>query len=372
MLHVDIPGQAEIARLNAVRATPAVSIYMPTTPLTQEAQQDRIRLKNLLREAVSQMEAADTAKRSIWPIEEAVRELIEDDDFWAYQANSLAILVTPERIRTWRLPNKLSESVSVSDRFHLKPILRAITFPHNAYVLAIGVGACRLIEVTADLPPHVVPVPDLPKDFNQALGKRSHTENRTAMSSGESTSESALLNRYARAVDQALRPVLSGHERPLIVAAAEPLGSIYRSVSTYPHTAETVIAGSPDHTPDHELAAATREILDGIYAGEIDALRGLYAERANQGRATSDIANAARAATYGAIDTLIVDMDAVVPGTVDDDGSVSFAEAASAETYGVVDEITARALGTGARVVAARSADLPDGGQMAAILRYPF
>ncbi|MCB1312987.1 MAG: hypothetical protein KDK29_14425, partial [Sedimentitalea sp.] len=61
MLHVDIPGQAEIARLNAVRATPAVSIYMPTTPLTQEAQQDRIRLKNLLREAVSQMEAADTA-----------------------------------------------------------------------------------------------------------------------------------------------------------------------------------------------------------------------------------------------------------------------------------------------------------------------
>ena len=370
MLHIDIPSQTEIERLNAARSTPSVSIYMRTTPLTQEAQKDRINLKNLLREAISQMEAGDIPKRAIWPIDEAVTALIEDDDFWVHQANSLAILATPEKIRTWRLPNRIEDQVAVSDRFHLKPMLRAVTFPHNAYVLAISVGHCRLVEVSADLPPHDVAVPGLPKNFNDALGKRSHTENRDGMASGEGTSESAMFNRYARAVDHALRPVLSGHERPLIVAASEPLGSIYRSVSTYANTADEVIAGSADHRPDHELAAEARTILDGIYAGQIADLKSLFGERENQGRATGDVASAARAATFGAVDTLIVDMDAHVPGTIADDGVVSFAETADASSYGVVDEITARAIASGARIVAARREDIPGGGDLAAILRY--
>lgn len=145
--------------------------------------------------------------------------------------------------------------VEVSDRAHLKPLLRAVTFPQHAWVLAISIGACRLVEVSADLPPHEVSVPGLPRDFGAALGKRSHLE-QGAMGRSDAMSESALLNRYARSVDAPLRPLLSGHERPLIVAASEPLGSIVRAVSSYPHTAEATIPGSADHTPDHELADA--------------------------------------------------------------------------------------------------------------------
>ena len=81
----------------------------------------------------------------------------------------------------------------------------------------------------------------------------------------------------------------------------------------------------------------------------------------------------ARAATYGAIETLLVDMDAVVPGTIDDQtGSITFAAAAGATTYGVVDEIAGRALAGGARVLGVRKADLPGSGKLAAILRYPI
>ena len=193
------------------------------------------------------------------------------------------------------------------------------------------------------------------------------------MKSGEGTSENALLTRYARAVDQALRPVLNGQERPLIVAATEPMASIFRSVCSYPHVASQGIPGSADHRPDHQLAAAARDVLDAIYADEIKALAGLFAAREPQGRSTSDIAQAARAATFGAIDTLIVDMDAVVPGTVgEDDGAVAFADHADAVNYGVVDEIARRALRSGAKVLAARRTDIPGGGDLAAIMRYPI
>lgn len=211
MLHIDLPTRAEILKLSETRASPCVTIYLATTPLTEAAQADRIALKNLGKEAVAQLEAAGTAKRSIWPIEQALAEIGEDDEFWAHQANSLAVLVTPDSVRTFRLPSKLESQVHVSDRFHLKPILRAITFPHDAYVLAIGMGAVRLIEISADMPPHPVSVPGLPRDMADAIGRRSHTERRGQMSSGEATSENALLTRYARTVDEALLPVLSGH-----------------------------------------------------------------------------------------------------------------------------------------------------------------
>jgi hypothetical protein len=371
MLHIDLPTRAEIEKLISVRGSPAVSLYLRTTPLTQDTDVDRLELKNLLKVALTEMEAAGTPKRSIWPIQESIQALVEDDDFWVEQANSLAIFVTPESIRTFRLANKLTSIVEVSDRFHLKPLIRSVTFPHDAYVLAIGAGAVRLIEVSADLPPHEVKVPGLPRDASQALGRRSHLAQRGNMQSGEITSENALLTRYARAVDQALRPILAGQERPLIVAAAEPMASIFRSVASYPHVAGRVIPGSADNTPDQELAARARDVLDAIYAAEISDLGTLYATRESQGRATGDIAQAARAATFGAVDTLIVDMDAVVPGTVDDeDGKVTFADQADALNYGVVDEIARRALRSGARVVAARRADIPGGGDLAAILRY--
>ena len=370
MLHIDLPTRAQIEKLIAHRAQPTVSIYLRTTPLTQEAQADRIELKNLLKTAVSEMEAFDTPKRSIWPIEESITHLIEDDAFWTHQANSLAIFASGDRVETFRLPNKLTSMVEVADRCHLKPLLRAVTFPNNAYVLAIGAGAVRLIEVSADLPPDEARVPGLPKDFNHALGKRSHTENRKDMASGEGASESALLNRYARVVDQALRPFLKGQERPLIVAA-EPLASIYRSVSTYPHTARQAIAGSFDHTPLHEIATAAREVLDRIYAEQVAEFAALYAERESQGRATNDVAQAARAATFGAVDTLIVDMDEVLHGLVsEEDGAVTFVDGPCAGTYGVVDEIASRALKSGARVVSARRADVPGEASLAAILRY--
>lgn len=374
MLYIDLPTRAEIDKLISVRAHPAVSIYLSTTPVTQDTKGDRIELKNLLKAAVAEMEEADTPKRAVWPIQENIDALIEDDEFWVTQANSLAIFATPDSIRTFRLPNKLTTIVEVSDRFHLKPLIRSVTFPHNAYVLTIGEGAVRLIEVTADLPPHDVKVPGLPRDAAQVLSRSRGAPNRTGTGDrGAGASESASLTRYARAIDQALRPVLSGHERPLILAATEPLASLFRNVCSYPHLAAQVIPGSADHVPEHELAASARKILDELYAGEIGDLAALYATREKQGRATTDIAQAARAATFGAVDTLLVDMDSVVPGSVsDEDGKVTFDERNDAVNYGVVDEIARRALQSGARVVAARRTDIPGGGDLAAILRYPI
>jgi hypothetical protein len=81
--------------------------------------------------------------------------------------------------------------------------------------------------------------------------------------------------------------------------------------------------------------------------------------------------HAAHAATAGAVDRLLVDLDATVPGLVSDlDGSVIYSASDDSETYSVVDEVARRALSTGARVMAAKKEQLPNKAPLAASLRY--
>ena len=102
---------------------------------------------------------------------------------------------------------------------------------------------------------------------------------------------------YARKIDAALRPVLAGRDTPLILAATGRLASIYASVCSYPSLAGDTIVDSPDRMSDTELADAARPILDATYQTEIAQFRTLYETRIGNGRATTDITDAARAAT---------------------------------------------------------------------------
>jgi hypothetical protein len=129
MLYVDIPSSADLKSLASHRDAICVSIYLPTTPVSQEAAGDRIELKNLAKEALRQLETANADKRRVAALMEHLDDLIDDDEFWRFQARSLAVLATPDNARTFRVPNTLVSIVEVSDRFHLKPLLRAVGRP---------------------------------------------------------------------------------------------------------------------------------------------------------------------------------------------------------------------------------------------------
>jgi hypothetical protein len=65
--------------------------YLRTTPVTPQAKGDPIELKNLARRAAEQLQAAGTDKRSCVAIAEQLDDLVDDHEFWRFQAHSLAI-----------------------------------------------------------------------------------------------------------------------------------------------------------------------------------------------------------------------------------------------------------------------------------------
>lgn len=373
MYYVDMPNAEEIGALNSVRSEACISIYLPTTPVSRETEQSRINLSNLVKKAVTQLEAAGFDKKQIAPLQQQFADLLADDEFWNYQANSLAILATPESLRTYRMASKLNAIVEVSDRFHLKPLLRAITFPHAAHVLALSENAVRLIAVSADLPARLVEVPNMPTDAASAGGKATNKDYSGTGHRHGSQGDSFYLTRFIRKLDAALRPVLAGSDLPLILATTKPLEALFRSISVIPALSST-ISGNPEHLSESDLASAARPVLDAHYAEQVKAFHQLFEERAGKNRTTTDISDAARLATFGGIDRLLVDIDCVLDGSIDDEtGAVSFsAEGGDAVNYDIVDEITGRALRSGAKVMAVRAADIPGGQSLAVISRYPI
>jgi LmbE family N-acetylglucosaminyl deacetylase len=373
VLYLDLPTLDQFKQLAQTRADACVSLYVPTTPVSTETQASRIELRNLFDAATTELTNADFDKRRLASLSELIQDAIEDDEFWRFQANSLAILATPDHIQTFRLANRLVAMAEVSDRFHLKPLLRAITFPHAGFVLALSQNGARLVEFAADGPPVQVRVEDMPRDAASAAGRSSINDRSPFRRIQGSEGKNVLLTQYVRKVDIALRPVLAGQPIPLFLAAAEPLASLFRSVSSSSNLVAEGIAGNSDHLSDAELVAAARPLLDQLYARELAEFRAVYDARRSDHRTTADLAQAAWAATHGAIDSLLVDMDSVVTGTLDETGLITLSDSDKTyETYGVCDAIAMRALATGATVLAVRKEDIPDGSPVAGVLRYPI
>jgi Bacterial archaeo-eukaryotic release factor family 11 len=393
MLHIDIPTLAEFKALAQVKGEVCVSLYLPTSPLVENIRANRIAFRDIAKEALAQLREAGADKRKIAVFEERFDHLaglehdVQDQDkirklqrakpdpfetFWHYQANGLGVLSTPGLMRMFRLPHPPKPLAEVADRLHLTPLIRAMTSPHDIFVLALAEESVRLIHAFTNFPPQRLQIPDLPRNAEEATRRPSFHVRAPRRRLQNLEGEKVLVHQYVSKVEHAVHNAIAGLNTPLVLAADEPIASMFRAVNTLPRLADEVIEGNPDLVTDAELEDAAIPILDRLYSRELKAVIALYDELKPR-RATTDVSYAAHAATAGAIDQLLVDLDAVVPGLVSDiDGSVIYSASDDAETYSVVDEVARRALCTGARVLGARREELPDRAPLAAVLRYEF
>jgi hypothetical protein len=253
MLHIDIPTLEEFKALAQVKGETCVSLYLPTSPLAENIRANRIAFKDLAREALSQLTEAGADKDKIAVFEEQFDHLagddhdVQDEDkirkrqrakpneievFWHTQANGLAVLATADAMRTFRLPDAPKLLAEVADRFHLTPLIRTMTSPHDAFVLALAEESVRMIHVFANFPPERLQIPDLPKSAEEVTRRPSVHVRASRGRLLNLEGEKMLLHQYVRKVTHALHGVLADRNTPLILAASELLASTFRSVNT--------------------------------------------------------------------------------------------------------------------------------------------
>jgi hypothetical protein len=77
-------------------SSPGISIFLPTHRAGQDAQQDPIRFKNLLREAEKQFLDNGMGPREVSALLQPAQALLDDSNFWNHQREGLAVFMAAD------------------------------------------------------------------------------------------------------------------------------------------------------------------------------------------------------------------------------------------------------------------------------------
>jgi len=323
---MDILNRAELEQLMGKEQQWCVSIYMPTHRTGSETQQDPIRLKNLLREAEEHLSVRGVSTRNVQKMLEPASKLFQDSYFWQHQSNGLAIFLSSNGIRRYRLPLNFDELVVVIDHFYIKPLLPLFTGDGQFYILALSQNEVRLLNGTRDSVSEVDigqvggSLAEAIPSVNHQMSLQLHTSGSTGGISGrgsvtfhgqgggsEESAKKELL-RYFHLVSDGLTEFLQGDRVPLVLAGVEYLLPIYKEANTYPNLVGKDIKGNPDLLSADELHKSAWDIVRPLFQVAQEEAVAHYQELAGQAieRVADTLEKIVPAAYHGRVETLFV------------------------------------------------------------------
>ena len=300
----------EVRSIVGARQQPCLSIYMPTDGGRPGGDEERIRWKNLVRDAERLLAGAystEGATRMIAPIAHAYLER-------PAHPGSVAVLRSPDLDARFWLPVKVPEIMVVSGSFHTKPLVSYLDRNRHYYVLALAERSATLYEGTPfSLRRLHVPLPAPGRVRHGSgepyrglhggpgmvgVGARQGWREPTA----EHTRE--LLKRF-RAVDRAVSRHLQDEAAPLVLAGVGYYHPIYRSVSEYPYLLEEGVEGNVEHARLSEIYERAWPLVAAYESDVIATALAQYAAALAAGRASDGLQDVARAAAAGRVRLLL-------------------------------------------------------------------
>lgn len=370
MPYNDAYSEHDIDRLLEQREGPCVSIILPTTPVTPDSEADRIELKNLRSEAFDRLTGSGVRRPDAESCLEPVDDLLEDESFWPYLSNGLAVFCGPGIHSSYRLPISPAPQVFVGDRFLLKPLLPLLTGDGVFFVLALSENQVRLFEGTRDYVAEV-PVDDLPKDLAEAMTRRGRELRQPNRMWQGDEGQKDLYRKYFRQIDRALRPVLGNGARPMVLAGVDYLLPIYRQVNGYRSLLDDAVVGNPDRLSPAELHERAWPLAEAEFSRPRQQALAEFSAAAGTGRTSQDLGTILSAASDGRVQTLFVSLDASVYGTFDPETrNLTRHEEAGAGDRDLTAVAARWAYRTGAAVYCGEPPEIPEGSPVSATFRY--
>lgn len=377
---------------------PALSIYMPTYRAGDQIQQDPIRLKNLIDRAEEQLVDRGVRNREAQAFVELLRAFIPRHRFWQHQSDGLAIFLSPEIGRYYRLPLNFEERVFVGDRFYLKPLLPLLSGDGRYYVLALSQDEVRLLQGTrysvAQVDLENVPGslsealkwddPERQLQWHTATGGQSDPVPRSGWRSvrravfhghgmaHEDDPKDDLL-RYFHQIDDGLTELLAGQKAPLVVAGVDYLHPLYADANTYGHLVEDGIVGNPEEWSAEELHQRVWPIVQPLFEADRREARDSYEQAAGaaEGLASDRLEEIVPSAYMGRIGTLFVATDVEQWGTYDPEANtVTVHNERQSGDFDLLDLVAIQTLLNSGMVYAGPAEEVPGGSGAAAIFRY--
>lgn len=379
----------DIKELLATTADAAVSLYMPTHRVSSppHVSEDATRYKNLVRRAEQLLKEKNTDHDTAQSIVRQLESLMNHQELWQHQADSLAVLVTKDQCHTYNLPITIDEYVAVDERFHLTPLMLQMEKNQPYIVLALAVHDPKLFE--GDLSTFVESDLELPTDPETALNidemhvnqlqsrnpavRQPNSGPSPALFHGHGGSPREVASderlRFFKMIDEAISKRYDD-TRPLVLISTNDQIVEYKSVAKYGNIIDSSVEGNRTQDDLAELHKLTsRVVQSSVSAPRTAELLNSFEELVAQNRSVTDTTEIQALSTEGRIDTLLVGMAINTTDTVTDQIE-SVPKVVFPEHYEAIDVTAKDVFEQSGRVVGLSREQMPQQAAMAAILRY--
>jgi len=357
----------DLLLLQQIRGYPLVTITLPTHRTAPDNQQDPIRVKNLVSQAVERL-LNEFPKREVEAVLRNLDQITNQIDH-RNTLDGLALFVHQDFARRFYLPFPLKERVVIDHSFYTRDLVFALNRTQRYWVLVLSEKPTRLFEGTRDALneiqeggfPMVHEGPGGTEPLPGGFGvRKSHIRDEYH-------------RKFFRQVDQALKPFLADDPLPLVVVGVERYLSFFNEITTHQDKILTTLTGNHDQTPAHELAQLVWSLVELNLAEERK--RSLVElERAiGERKVLTTIGEIWRYAQEGRGKLLLVEENFHYPAKLDE-SSLTILPADDPSAPGViddaVDEIIEAVLSHGGQVRFLEDGMLTQYQHIALILRY--
>jgi hypothetical protein len=362
-----------------------VSLYLPTHRAPVEGRQDLVRFKNLLRDAEERLIRGGIRGSEATGFIAPLQKLLGDLSFWQYRSDGLAVFLSRDMVRCYRLPMQFEELVVVAHRFHLKPLIPLFTENSGFHVLALSQNKVRLLQGNRygawekelnHIPTSLAEALryDEPERQLQVSGKASTSSgkgNAVFFSHGGVECCKDDIRRYFHQIDKGLQELLRPTRIPLLLAGVDFLLPIYREVNSYPNLLPEGIIGNPETLSPGELQTRAWKMVQPYLRKAGEEMIAQYSRLAGTGRTSREIKEILPAAAQGRVEKIMVASGAQVWGSFSPASNVVELHGKPADiSEDLLDLAAIQTLLNGGAVYTIEPGAIPDGSSIIALLRY--
>jgi hypothetical protein len=357
----------DILLLQQIKGYPLVTITLPTHRTAPDNQQDPIRVKNLIAQAVERL-LSEFNKREVESVLRNLERAAGEIDYHS-ALDGLAIYVHPDFYRLFLLPFPLKERVSIDESFFTRDLVYALNRTQRYWSPVLSEKPTRLFEGTRE---SLIEIQDggFPM-FHEGPGGEE------PLPGGFGVRKSHIRDEYHRKffrqVDQALTPFLTDDPLPLVVIGVERYLSFFNEVTSHQDKIITTLTGNHDQTPPHELSKLVWPLVE-LNLSEQRKQSLLELDKAiGERKVLTSIGEIWRYAREGRGRLLLVEENFHYPARIDESGHVLLPcddPTAPGVIDDAVDEIIEAVLAHGGQVRFLEDGLLAEHQRIAFVLRY--
>lgn len=387
---IDPVGTGEMKELLDYENGPCVSIYMATHDLWPETRQDPIRLRNLLKEAEDELTRDGMRGTEARDLLEPARDLLKDNEFWAYQDRTLAIFIASGLYQKFRLPIEMESRVGVDRVFHVIPLLRATVPDTKFYLLSLNKENVRLLKGSRYFIEEI-DLKDLPTglrefladtqvmkslQFHSGTGAAAKDGRRRAMHHGQGVqddkNEKERISLFFQRLDEGIRDLLPDEKTTLVLAGQPHVLALYREASHTKNLVDDEIDKNPSDLSDVELHERAwkkvRPMLEEPKEKAMERFMALHGKESEKADARFQVV--LPASLYRKVDTLFVPHDKARWGLFNEEThDVALHSNRKNHDTELFNRMAVNTQRFGGTVYPVESEAIPNGNEIAAVLR---